>query len=129
MDFSADILVKILKQIPEITAWKIEGRKKSPHYVYYTVKAYKLLRDEPEKKKQALSYLDYAMGRDFSHYNLLSQRVMNPLDHASETGSGLFAGRIQNPAAPFFITREVLLPSDLLRIGFEHQQNRRLCHY
>lgn len=119
MDFSADILVKILKQIPEITAWKIEGRKKSPHYVYYTVKAYKLLRDEPEKKKEALSYLDYAMGRDFSHYNLLSQRVMNPLDHASETGSGLFAGRIQNPAAPFFITREVLLPSDLLRIGFE----------
>jgi putative protease len=59
------------------------------------------------------------MGREFSHYNLLSQRIMNPLDHASETGSGLFAGRIQNPAAPFFIAREALLPFDLLRVGFE----------
>ncbi len=123
MDFSADVLVKILKQIPQITTWKIEGRKKSPHYVYYTVKAYKLLRDEPKKKKEALAYLDYAMGREFSHYNLLSQRIMNPLDHSSETGSGLFAGRIQNPAAPFFITREALIPSDLLRIGFEDEQS------
>ena len=122
MDFSADVLVKILKQIPQITTWKIEGRKKSPHYVYYTVKAYKLLRDEPDKKKQALAYLEYALGREFSHYNLLSQRVINPLDHESETGSGLFAGRIKNPAAPFFITREALLPSDLLRIGFEDDQ-------
>lgn len=119
MDFSADVLVKILKQIPEISTWKIEGRKKSPHYVFYTVKAYKLLRDDPSRKKEALAYLDYAMGREFSHYNLLSQRKMNPLDHSSETGSGLFAGRIQNPASPFFITREALLTSDLLRIGFE----------
>ncbi|MBU2455912.1 MAG: U32 family peptidase, partial [Proteobacteria bacterium] len=122
MDFSADVLVKILSQIPEITTWKIEGRKKSPHYVYYTVKAYKLLRDDPAKKKEALSYLDYALGREFSHYNLLSQRIMNPLDHSSETGSGLFAGRVQNPALPFFITREALIPSDLLRIGFEDDQ-------
>ncbi len=123
MDFSADVLVKILRQIPQITTWKIEGRKKSPHYVYYTVKAYKLLRDDPKKKKEAIAYLDYAMGREFSHYNLLSQRIMNPLDHSSETGSGLFAGRIQNPAAPFFITREALIPSDLLRIGFEDEQS------
>jgi len=122
MDFSADVLVKVLKTIPQITTWKIEGRKKSPHYVYYTVKAYKLLRDDPKKKKEALLYLDYAMGREFSHYNLLSQRMMNPLDHSSETGSGLFAGRIKNPASPYFITREALFPSDLLRIGFEDDQ-------
>ncbi len=119
MDFSADVLVKILKQIPKITALKIEGRKKSPHYVYYTVKAYKLLRDHPEKKKEALAYLDYALGRQFSHYQLLTQRMINPLTHESETGSGLFTGRVQNPSAPFFSTREALLPSDLLRIGSE----------
>ncbi|MCK5836657.1 MAG: U32 family peptidase, partial [Desulfobacula sp.] len=122
MDFSADVLVKVLKQIPQITTWKIEGRKKSPHYVYYTVKAYKLLRDHPKEKKQALSFLEYAMGREFTHYNLLSQRIMNPLDHQSETGSGLFAGRIQDPASPYFNTREALFPSDLLRIGFEDDQ-------
>ncbi len=119
MDFSADILVKVLKDIPQITTWKIEGRKKSPHYVYYTVKAYKLLRDDPKQKKQALSYLDYAMGREFTHYNLLSQRLMNPLDHQSETGSGLFVGRIKNPGEPYFITRESLLTADLLRVGYE----------
>ncbi|MBU1195901.1 MAG: U32 family peptidase [Proteobacteria bacterium] len=118
-DFSWDVLVKVLKQIPQITTWKIEGRKKSPHYVYYTVKAYKTLRDDPENKKTAQSYLDYAMGRESTHYNLLSQRIISPLDHLSETASGLFTGRIQNPAAPFFITREALLPQDLLRIGFE----------
>ncbi len=119
MDFSVDILIKVLKQIPNITAFKIEGRKKSPHYVYYTVKAYKLLRDAPEKKKEALAYLDYALGRQFSHYQLLTQRMINPLTHESETGSGLFTGRVQDPAAPFFNTREALLPLDLLRIGSE----------
>ena len=122
MDFSADVLAKILKPIEKVTTWKIEGRKKGPHYVYYTVKAYKLLRDEPKEKKQALALLDYAMGREFTHYNLLSQRKMNPLDHSSQTGSGLFVGRVQNPASPYFITREQLLVSDLLRIGFEEDQ-------
>jgi putative protease len=87
--------------------------------VYYTVKAYRLLRDAPEKKKEALAYLDYALGRESTHYQLLPQRMMNPLDHESETGSGLFAGRVQNPPAPFFTAREALLPSDLLRIGSE----------
>ncbi len=118
-DFSADVLAKVLKGIPQVTTWKIEGRKKSPHYVYYTVKAYRLLRDDPTRKKEALSYLDYAMGREFTHYNLLSQRVINPLEHESETGSGLFLGRVKNPAEPYFITREELLTGDLLRIGYE----------
>jgi len=119
MDFSADVLAKVLKPVKHVTTWKIEGRKKSPHYVYYTVKAYKLLRDDPKRKKEALSYLDYALGRQFSHYNLLTQRVINPLDHSSETGSGLFVGRIKDPASPFIIAREALFQSDLLRIGFE----------
>lgn len=119
MDFSADVLAKVLKEIPGVTTWKIEGRKKSPHYVYYTVKAYRLLRDDPKRKKEALSYLEYAMGREFTHYNLLSQRMINPLEHGSETGSGLFLGRVKNPAQPYVITREALLINDLLRIGYE----------
>lgn len=119
MDFSADVLVKVFKEIPRITTWKIEGRKKSPHYVYYTVQAYRLLRDDPAKKKEALSLLEYAMGREFTHYNLLNQRIQNPLDHASETGSGLFLGRVKNPPQPYFNTREELFDGDLLRIGYE----------
>lgn len=119
MDLSADVLAKVLKEIPNISTWKIEGRKKSPHYVYYTVMAYKLLRDAPEQKKQALSFLSYALGRQGCHYNLLSHRISSPLDHASDTGSGLFLGRIKNPESPYFITREALVPGDLLRIGYE----------
>ena len=119
LDFSADVLAKILKPVEKVTTWKIEGRKKSPHYVYYTVKAYKLLRDNPKEKKQALTYLDFAFGRPFTHYNLLSQRKIDPLNHSSRTGSGLFAGQVKNPDSPYFITREELLVSDLLRIGSE----------
>ncbi|HCY87309.1 MAG TPA: peptidase U32 [Desulfobacteraceae bacterium] len=119
MDFSADVLAKVLKEIPKVTTWKIEGRKKSPHYVFYTVKAYRLLRDDPKQKKEALYYLDYAMGREFTHYNLLSQRIMSPLEHSSDTGSGLFLGRVKNPAEPYVVPREELLVGDLLRIGNE----------
>lgn len=122
VDFSADVLVKILSKIPQVTTWKIEGRKKSPHYVFYTVKAYRLLRDhgaDPGEKRRALSFLDYAMGRPTTHYNLLDQRPQNPLKADVETGSGLFAGRVNNERTPFFITREALLRGDLLRIGYE----------
>ena len=121
-DFSADVLVKVLKQIPQVKTWKIEGRKKSPHYVYYTVKAYQMLRDNPKQKKEALSFLEYAMGREFSHYNLLPQRPQNPLDHDSQTESGLFLGRVKNIHEPYFITREALFPGDLLRIGNEENK-------
>jgi putative protease len=65
-DLSVDVLAKTLLTIPEISTWKIEGRKKGPHYVYYTVSAYRLLRDQgdnPEMKKKALSYLEQALGR------------------------------------------------------------------
>ncbi len=122
LDFSVDVLAKVLKEIPEVTTWKIEGRKKSPHYVFYTVKAYKMLRDhghDPAKKKIALSFLEYAMGRPTTHYNLLSQRPQSPLNKDFETGSGLFAGRVKYGEKPHFITRELLLKDDLLRIGYE----------
>jgi len=46
-DLNLDVLVKVLLAIPQIRAWKIEGRKKGPHYVYYTVAAYRMLRDHP----------------------------------------------------------------------------------
>ncbi|SMC41964.1 putative protease [Desulfocicer vacuolatum DSM 3385] len=121
-DLSADVLVKVLKEIPRVTTWKIEGRKKSPHYVFYTVKAYKMLRDhghDPQKKKIALSFLEYAMGRPATHYNLLSQRPQSPLQKDTETGSGLFIGRVKKGENIHFITREPLLQGDLLRIGYE----------
>ncbi len=66
LDLSLDVLVRPLLDIPQVKAWKIEGRKKGPHYVFYTVKAYRLLRDEggnPEARKAALSLLEQSLGR------------------------------------------------------------------
>ncbi len=124
-DLSLDVLAKVLLSVPEVRAWKIEGRKKGPHYVYYTVKAYKMLRDfggNPEKKKYALRLLDYALGRTGTHYNFLPQRPQNPIDIKNQTGSGLLVGKVQGAnSKPYIIPREKLLPGDLLRIGYEDE--------
>ncbi len=124
-DLSVDVLVKVLMSIPEVATWKIEGRKKGPHYVFYTVKAYQMLRDhgkDPKIKKDALAMLERALGRSTTHYNLLPQRIQNPVNTSGHTGSGLFMGKVQGTRAnPYLIAREELLPEDVLRIGYEDQ--------
>ncbi len=89
-DLSLDVLVKVLRTIPQIRTWKIEGRKKGPHTIFYTVKAYRILRDQgtdPKMKKEALHMLSYALGRSGTHYNFLPQRPQNPIRINSQTGS------------------------------------------
>eukprot|EP00828_Plagiopyla_frontata_P001924 TRINITY_DN10010_c0_g1_i1.p3 TRINITY_DN10010_c0_g1~~TRINITY_DN10010_c0_g1_i1.p3 ORF type:complete len:284 (-),score=107.79 TRINITY_DN10010_c0_g1_i1:23-874(-) len=39
-DLSLDVLTKPLLTMPKVAAWKIEGRKKGPHYVFYTCLLY-----------------------------------------------------------------------------------------
>jgi len=107
-DLSLDVLVKVLRTIPQIRTWKIEGRKKGPHTIFYTVKAYRMLRDhgtDPKMKKEALHMLSYALGRSGTHYNFLPQRPQNPI-------------RINHP---FLNPKEALLPGDLLRLGYEDE--------
>jgi len=124
-DLSLDVLVKVLLDIPRVRAWKIEGRKKGPHYVFYTVKAYRILRDhgsDPKMKKQALALLSYALGRTSTHYNFLPQRPQNPVSIDIQTGSGLQVGKVKGTQQkPFLIPREELLPGDLLRLGYEDE--------
>jgi len=125
-DLSLDTLVKVLLEIPQVTTWKIEGRKKGPHYVYYATTAYKMLRDngkDPKVKKTAMGLLELALGRSGTHYNFLPQRPYNPVDTKAQTGSGLMLGRLQGSfKEPWFNPREALLPGDLLRIGYEDEQ-------
>ncbi|QTA79336.1 Peptidase U32 domain-containing protein [Desulfonema limicola] len=125
-DLSLDVLVKVLMTIPEIKVWKIEGRKKSPHYVYYTVKAYKMMRDhgaDPQMKKDALSLLDQSLGRTSTHYNFLPQRPQNPVNTENQTGSGLLVGTVKGSKdKPYLVPRQELLPGDVLRIGYEDQK-------
>ncbi len=147
-DLSLDVLVKSLLNIPKLDCWKIEGRKKGPHYVYHTVMAYKLLRDEGSAaKKEAEALLQMALGRPSTHGIFLPQNPQEITIPRESTGSGLLVGKIQfdvveedekekqkkkgkgkdknnkttrqNISAPYFKPRIPLLTKDLLRIGYE----------
>jgi putative protease len=129
-DLTLDVLARTLLTVPEVGAWKIEGRKKGPHYVYYTVNAYRMLRDQgkdPQMKKTALGLLTQALGRPGTHYNFLPQRSWNPVDTEKQTGSGLFVGTMKGPSKnPFVVPAIGLLPGDLLRIGYEDAEGHAI---
>lgn len=122
-DFSLDVLVKTLASVPQIRAWKIEGRKKGPHYVYYTVTAYQMLRDEGQDaqiKKSALAMLEQALGRPGTHYFFLPQRPQNPIETGKPSGSGLLVGSVRGGRESAYLEpRFDLLPEDKLRVGYE----------
>jgi U32 family peptidase len=122
-DLSLDVLTKVIRPIAAIGTWKIEGRKKGPHYVYYTIKAYKLLRDHGDKrdaKKDALALLADALGRTGTHYNFLPQRPQAPVALSGQTGSGQMVGRLKGARPKLFLNPpKPLYPADVLRIGYE----------
>jgi putative protease len=124
-DLSLDVLTKVVMTIPEIQTLKIEGRKKGPHYVYYTVMAYRMLRDEghdPAAKKSALAFLEQALGRPATHYNFLPQRPQAPVLPDGTTGSGLFLGLVKGSSqSPYLSPRERLMPNDRIRVGLEDE--------
>ncbi len=123
-DLSLDVLARTLLPIPQVAAWKIEGRKKGPHYVYHVVAAYRSLRDgegSPESKKAALDYLDLALGRPTTHYGILPQRPHPAVTPEETTTSGRFiaaTGKSEKGLFPIR-PREPLLKFDLLRVGSE----------
>lgn len=128
MDLSLDVLTKPLTDVPQVASWKIEGRKKGPHYVYYTTKAYSMLRDNPDaqEKKMAQELLEMALGRPTSHSGFLPQRQFVPVAPGQETGSGKFVGQVKRDGKRmYFQTREELLPGDLIRVGYEDQKGHR----
>ncbi|MCK9241260.1 U32 family peptidase [Desulfocurvus sp.] len=125
-DLGLDVLVKPLLGMPRVRAWKIEGRKKGPHYVYYTVAAYRLLRgaiDDPAARKTAQELLEQALGRTRTHYGFLPQRLYHPVEPGGHTGSGLPVATLDQARArkPHIVPRLGLLPGDLLRVGYEDE--------
>jgi Collagenase and related proteases len=123
-DLSLDVLTKPLLDVPQVTSWKIEGRKKGPHYVYYVVTAYRMLRDDPgnaETRKAAFSLLEQALGRPGTHGVFLPQRPYPPVKPGLETASGLLVGQVKREPGgkAYVLTRQELLPGDLLRLGCE----------
>ena len=123
-DLSLDILAKIMLEAPKVTGWKIEGRKKGPHYVYHVTRAYHLLRDDPgpDEKKEALELLERALGRQGTRYNFLPQRAFSPIAPEKTTASGLQIGRTRREKKGFSLScREKLLGGDILRVGYEDE--------
>lgn len=124
-DLSLDVLLKVLLNIQKIRALKIEGRKKGPHYVFYTVKAYRILRDyptDPKMKKEAIQLLAQSLGRKGTHFYFLPQRPQNPVNDNDQTGSGLFLGKTKgSKQKPYLNPREALLAGDNLRLGYEDE--------
>lgn len=122
-DLSVDLLTKELLKIPAVKAWKIEGRKKGPHYVYNTVSAYRLLRDHPDDDvicKKALETLDQALGRETTQYGFQTKDEGRLIQSDADTGSGKVIGGIQLKGDQVGVTPDIpLFPGDLLRVGFE----------
>jgi putative protease len=123
-DLSLDVVTKPLLSVPQVTSWKIEGRKKGPHYAYYIVSAYRMLRDHPTDavaRKSAYSLIEQALGRPGTHGRFLPQRPFPPVRPSGETASGLLMGQVKKESGgkSYIQTRLDLLPGDLLRLGCE----------
>lgn len=126
LDLGLDVLVRTLLKIPQVGGWKIEGRRKGPHYVHCLVTAYRLLRDcgeDPKAKKEALGLMERALGRPTTHYGFLPQRPFVPIALDRPTGSGALAGKTREGAGgkPVVGHREALLHGDLLRVGYQDE--------
>ncbi len=127
LDFSLDILVRSLKEIQHLKSWKIEGRKKGAHYVYHTVTAYKMLRDEgddPQVRKMAERLLKMALGRESTRAKFLPQRESNPAPKEGQTSSGLLIGKVQidEKGQAFIKPHQPMINQDYLRIGSEDEK-------
>jgi putative protease len=98
LDLSLDVLTKTVAAIPQVAALKIEGRKKGPHYVFYTVKAYQTLRDhadDPEARRFAEDLLQQALGRPATHGPFLPQKPHSVVRPEMSTASGVSMGKVR----------------------------------
>ncbi|WP_308771127.1 U32 family peptidase [uncultured Bilophila sp.] len=126
LDLSLDVLAKTITDIPHLSCWKIEGRKKGPHYVYHVVTAYKMLRDnpdDPQARKDAEKILEMALGRPSTRARFLPQRMSEPTSPDGQTSSGRLVGKVQADAEgrPFFKPHIELISYDYLRVGYEDE--------
>lgn len=124
-DLEAATVTKALLKVPNLVSWKIEGRKKGPHYVFHTVTAYRILRDggdDAQSRDMAQEILKLALGRTGSKARLGKGSVKSPT--GSQTGSGLLVGKITISPNGMSVLRPTheLLARDLLRVGTEDEK-------
>ncbi|MDL2216298.1 U32 family peptidase [Desulfovibrio sp. OttesenSCG-928-M14] len=127
-DLSLDVATRELLGFEHLRSWKIEGRKKGPHYVYHVSRAYRLLRDAPdsqEARREALDLLALSLGRPGSRSLFFDLGAPSPAaaNKNAQTSSGLLcAAVLKDPdQRPLVRPRMSLLPGDLLRVGYEDE--------
>jgi len=121
-DLGLGVLVRLLGEVPAVRSWKIEGRKKGPHYVFHTVRAYQLLRDhgrDPKARREAEDLLAMALSRPTTRYFFLGHKPRSPLSLRPQTGSGLLLGTVTGGPRSRVQVREALMAGDLVRVGLE----------
>ncbi|WP_165079218.1 MULTISPECIES: peptidase U32 family protein [unclassified Desulfovibrio] len=126
-DLELGPLVKTLLDVPHLASWKIEGRKKGPHYVFHTVTAYRLLRDhpgDPAARKTAQNILELALGRPGVKARFLPQSPEEAASPDKQTSSGLLAGKVRiTPEGGCELKPHLeLLAGDYLRVGVEDER-------
>lgn len=125
-DLELGELAHKLLTVPNLKCWKIEGRKKGPHYVYHAVRAYAILRDnqaDARSRRLAHDILQLALGRPGVQGRFLPQKNHFPMAPRGQTSSGLLAGhaRIGQDGKCTISPHFPLLARDRLRIGVEDQ--------
>ncbi len=129
-DLGLDVLIKILMKIPQVVSFKIEGRKKGPHYVYLITKAYKILRDninDSKAKKLAMELIEMSLGRPTTHYFFLSHRRYNPIDPYRESASGYEIGKTSTSKGKGYIRPKIdLMAGDRIRISYEDKKGHNI---
>lgn len=127
LDLSLDALTRNLLTLERFRSWKIEGRKKGPHYVYHITSAYRLLRDEPDEpnsRKEAQRLIDMALGRPGTR-SLFVDLAAGAAAAAEDgqTSSGLLCGRISKDEEGRYRLRPRLdlIKGDYLRVGYEDE--------
>ena len=127
LDLSLDALAPRLLSLDRVRSWKIEGRKKSPHYVYYVTSAYRLLRDDPgspEARREAQRILGLALGRTGTTARFTGGRdIPVTAPRGEHTSSGLLVGKVGGGREAGYAMRPRidLLPRDFLRVGYEDE--------
>lgn len=127
LDLSLDTLTRFLLGLEHLRSWKIEGRKKGPHYVYYVTSAYRLLRDEPDNpqtRAEAERLIGMAFGRPVTRAFFADMgATSSPSADDGQTSSGLLCGRIGKDESERYCLkpRLDLITGDYLRVGYEDE--------
>lgn len=126
-DLELGAVARTLLSVPQVASWKIEGRKKGPHYVFYTVSAYRMIADNPEDpaaRKMADELLELALGRSGVKARFLPKKQYQPMRPELGAVSGRLAGKIYIGQKGECILKPhyELLPKDNLRIGVEDEK-------